>query len=608
MHLKHLFSLLCLSLCALTAGYGNTGSIGTFLDSAYACRLRADYNGNLSYLKNAEKSIVAATDPVLAAKVYSEISKQYLIFNTDYDRSKAYAQKSLAIGQKSKNALATAYGYYALASWYNYLDIREVAVENVQHALDILRKNPDADLTSRLYYIMYGVYANWDDIQQSSKYADLAISASLAAKQYELLSNAYTGKSVVMGYRYQNTQDKTYIDSMRSYLHKAIALYNQHPGEVGIRTYAIANLNLADFFYRYQRENKEINQDSIVYFANIAAQAAQHFDRNYEILGNVKGLHSEIAILQNDLPAAEAYLMDAYIHLKNAPLPSYYTLSNVAEGLTKLYEREGKYKSALFYQKEQQTFNDSIFNQVSLQQVKKLEAQFENKKLTEDLKVADKEASNRKRQNLLLWGICLLLGISIFLLLKYFKAKTRLHFQNTLRLENEKEEERQRSAMRLKMEQAAKIQLETKQELLTLQKEQLEKEAMADALQIERKNNLLLELKDKLKKLETEGNRGTVDRLIREEMQIEEALQQSVKEFKHINPDFFQKLKEKSANRLSALELKHCAYLLLGLSTKQMAAVFHVDPKSIRVSKYRIKQKLQLGKDIDLDGFIQALK
>lgn len=602
------FIILAFFLCLINKSKSQSGGIEILLDSAYSCRLHADYEGNLQYLRKAEKIITTQTDPLLVSKVYSELSKQNLITNADYDQSKAYAEKSLSAGRQSKNKLAIAYGYYSLANWYNYLDIRDVAVANAQKALKILRDTPDQDLASRIYYIMYGVYANWNDLPQSSKYADLAVLTALEARQFEILSNAYTAKSVVMGYQYNKTKDIIYLDSIRMYLHKAVDLFEAHPDKVGIRTYAIANLNLANFFFQHPNENNSIDQDSIRYFSNIAANAAREFDHNYEILGNVKGLHSELAILQNDLPAAEAYLMDAYTQLKQAPLPSYYTLFNVSAGLTKLYEKENKFKSALFYQKQQQIFNDSIFNQNAIQQVKKLEAQYENKKLTEDLKTLDLEASNKKRQNLLLWGICLLLGCSLFLLLLYFKAKTRLHRQNTWRLENEQEEERKRIALKLQVEQAAKVQLETKQQLLTLQKEQLEKEAMADALQIERKNNLLLELKEKLKKLETDGNRGTVDRLIREEMQIEEALQQSVKEFKHIHPDFFQKLKEKSGNRLTSLELKHCAYLLLGLSTKEMASIFHVDPKSIRVSKYRIKQKLQLGKQTDLDGFIQELK
>lgn len=43
------------------------------------------------------------------------------------------------------------------------------------------------------------------------------------------------------------------------------------------------------------------------------------------------------------------------------------------------------------------------------------------------------------------------------------------------------------------------------------------------------------------------------------------------------------------------------------LSTKEIASQMNVEPKSIRMARYRIKQKLNLGKDEDLDQFIQQL-
>lgn len=606
---KHLLSfiLMLTSLAHFSFGQSAT-TIPSLLDSAYSHRLKADYSGNLVYLSQAEKLINEKTDPLIMAKVYAELSKQALIANTDYDKAKKYAEKSLQVGMESKQALAMAYGYSALSTWYHYLNIPDLTVENTQKALSLLKGNADLELKARLYYTMYGVYSSWDDVKKSDDYARMAIRSASAGKQYELLSNAYTARSIVMGYHYDQTKDQKYLDSMRTDLHRAISLYHTFPGQVGVRTYAIANLNLANFFFEYHPDSPKINQDSILYFARITQRVAHSFDKSYEIQGNVNGLLSEIAMMQGNTQDAESFLMDSYLHLKKAAVPAYYTLANVAQGLTQLYEHNGDYKKALFYQKEKLAFKDSVFNQASLQQVKKLEAQFENQRLSEALKTAAKEAKAKRTQNLLLWGICILLVLSLFFIYQFFKNKSRIQRQQAERLKKEKEDEKLKAVMQLKVEQEEQARLKSEQALLSLQKDQLEKEAMADALQIERKNTLLLELKDKLKKLETDDNRGTVDRLLREEMQIEEALEQSAKEFKHIRPAFFQKLKELSENKLTPLELKHCAYLLLKLSTKDMATVFHVDPKSIRVSKYRIKQKLKLDKNTDLDSFIQELK
>src|SRR5690606_40083980 len=122
-----------------------------------------------------------------------------------------------------------------------------------------------------------------------------------------------------------------------------------------------------------------------------------------------------------------------------------------------------------------------------------------------------------------------------------------------------------------------------------------------------RKNRLLLQLKDKFKQLETSENVGFIDRMIKEEMRLEERVEDSARAFKDIHPDFFVKLNTLSENKLSTLELKHCAYIHLQLSTKEIAAAFNIEPKSVRVSKYSIKQKLQLPKETELDNFLQTL-
>src|SRR5690606_10504612 len=123
----------------------------------------------------------------------------------------------------------------------------------------------------------------------------------------------------------------------------------------------------------------------------------------------------------------------------------------------------------------------------------------------------------------------------------------------------------------------------------------------------ERKNRLLQQLKLQFRQLEAETSTGYIDRVIKEEMRLEERVENSAKAFEHINSEFFSKLKEQSGGKLTSLEMKHCAYIHLQLSTKEIAAAFHIEPKSVRVSKYRIKQKLGLGKAVDLDRFLLAL-
>lgn len=74
-----------------------------------------------------------------------------------------------------------------------------------------------------------------------------------------------------------------------------------------------------------------------------------------------------------------------------------------------------------------------------------------------------------------------------------------------------------------------------------------------------------------------------------------------------VSPAFNARLQERADNKLTALDLKYCRMIYLNMSSKEMADILQVDPKTIRVTKYRLKQKLGLGKDDDLAGVITEI-
>ncbi|WP_406629794.1 helix-turn-helix transcriptional regulator [Ornithobacterium rhinotracheale] len=95
---------------------------------------------------------------------------------------------------------------------------------------------------------------------------------------------------------------------------------------------------------------------------------------------------------------------------------------------------------------------------------------------------------------------------------------------------------------------------------------------------------------------------------MREEKRIDESLETSLNEFKSIHPQFFEKLNELSEGRLTPLDQRYCGYLYLNLSTKEIATIFSVEPKSVRMTKYRIKQKLNLVGEQSLEEFLRGLE
>ncbi|MBN1144291.1 MAG: inorganic phosphate transporter [Bacteroidales bacterium] len=73
-----------------------------------------------------------------------------------------------------------------------------------------------------------------------------------------------------------------------------------------------------------------------------------------------------------------------------------------------------------------------------------------------------------------------------------------------------------------------------------------------------------------------------------------------------IHKDFHLKLKSSYPN-LTEFEKRLAGLLRLNLSTKEMAALLNISPKSVEVARYRLKKKLQLSKDQALHDFISNL-
>ena len=76
--------------------------------------------------------------------------------------------------------------------------------------------------------------------------------------------------------------------------------------------------------------------------------------------------------------------------------------------------------------------------------------------------------------------------------------------------------------------------------------------------------------------------------------------------FEAVSPHFFENLK-KLAPALTDLDLKHCAYLKLNLTPKQVAQILGINPKSVTLSRVRIKKKIQLPENEKLGDFLQNI-
>jgi len=140
-----------------------------------------------------------------------------------------------------------------------------------------------------------------------------------------------------------------------------------------------------------------------------------------------------------------------------------------------------------------------------------------------------------------------------------------------------------------------------------------EKEQKKVALSIIRKNEILFKLKAEIEILKLKPEKtlkysdlNTLKLLILENLNVENERKSFDIYIKELNNTFFQNL-EKKYPGLSDNEKKLCSLLRLKLTSKEIASILNITPKSVEVNRYRLRKKMNIKKEEKLSKIIRKL-
>ncbi|NNK10294.1 MAG: LuxR family transcriptional regulator [Flavobacteriaceae bacterium] len=156
---------------------------------------------------------------------------------------------------------------------------------------------------------------------------------------------------------------------------------------------------------------------------------------------------------------------------------------------------------------------------------------------------------------------------------------------------------------------------QNEKELIRLKNKQLKKkfknknnELAASTLSIIRKNELLSKVKKQL--LSSEGESVTsvkqIVKIIDKSINRNDDWEMFMKAFNHADRKFLKKLKKVHPN-LTPNDIKLCAYLRLNLSSKEIAPLLNISPRSVEIKRYRLRKKMNLTHDSNLTDYILTL-
>jgi DNA-binding CsgD family transcriptional regulator/ligand-binding sensor domain-containing protein len=204
-----------------------------------------------------------------------------------------------------------------------------------------------------------------------------------------------------------------------------------------------------------------------------------------------------------------------------------------------------------------------------------------------------------------------------FVYLVVIFVKKRMQREKQQLIERQKEELRrhreQYELERLEMEnKIMKLENEKLESDLTTQRTQVElknKELASQAININRKNEILNYIKKELDKVNKKVNfdaqfqLNLLNRKIKEDLNLEADWEYFKQYFDEVQGDFIKRLKDQYPE-LSPSDLKLCAYLRMNLSTKEIAPFLKISPRGVEIHRYRLRKKLGLSRDENLVNFL----
>ncbi len=263
--------------------------------------------------------------------------------------------------------------------------------------------------------------------------------------------------------------------------------------------------------------------------------------------------------------------------------------SQILNNLSLIFERLGNLDSAYFYLKEyvgisKQLVNNSKAIDAYQAYVSTFLESSENK-----LTIAEQKIRLKNNSIIIIISISLAAILAAGLLLLYSRQQKR-----NKESENKDLEER----------------LQQEKEIQQLQDDKMKaqvRELSSYSMLLSSKNNILQQISSLTETLHSDQKELTeIKKIIKSNLNTDSDWKMSMMHFEKVHPDFFHKLKIQCSD-LTKNDLRLCAYMQIGIDSKQIAQILNVSHGSVRMHRYRVKKKLGLHEDANLDDFLRTV-
>ncbi|QNN42871.1 LuxR family transcriptional regulator [Pedobacter roseus] len=569
------------------------------------CKLaKANFEKNLplsfQLADQALKVSAGLKDGKSKAMTYATMVHLY-VWKKDMKNAYQSLDSAMYYARKTKDRATLGFVWFR-SGWLDLVnDENDKSITKMFKALDFFKGENAYEYESTIYHYLASFYGYGNNPSKQQKYAGLCYQTAVKSQQVDLLNNAYFTIGQTFFDRFKlDTTKRNLLDSTLKVYKKSLWLSKKQEGRLLVysNTAAVA-LNTANTYFQYFPASY---RDSAEKYVDVAIEIATKTNLQ-EILLNCYGLKSEYYLRDGNYEQAEKILLTGLSKIADGVVKMPLTKSRIFQGLSNIAEKKGDKTAALNYFKEYVANYKKAFDEEKINNTVRIEAQYQSEKKEQEIAYLHQQSAYTKKLNIFyiisgLTGIVALL----FLLISYnYKLKASVRKQELI------DQQKDAAELKAQLKEAEALQLKAEQDLLKERQERLEKEVLAGNLQIEEKNELLELISGKVNSESHLSLDEQIKRIVNQQKKMDKEFEEYKVDFFDANPAFFERLQEKANQTLTRLDLKYCSYMLMGLTNKEVSIRLGIEPKSVRMSRYRIKQKLGLGKDHDLNLFLQQL-
>lgn len=526
-----------------------------------------------------------------------ETARSLMVLNR-YIESFAYAKASRADSLLLTRAL--------MRNARNYEDLgnQHQALVLLQRALSIAKRTADKRHLAALYNNIFAIYYSLREFNQAEDLLQMSLQLSLAAADSASIRNNYNNFGLVC---YERGQ----YDKALTFMNKALA-YAPRADRVGM---SLIYTNRAEVFTLQNRLSQ----------AERALQKALYLQRGYQHDNRTVQTRLNMTFLKARLgKRTEALTMQHALYQTMPHLPLAMQ-ANAYEQMADICFNLGDSLAALRNILRFMPLNDSLQRADNNSQLQQLLVAYDadrlkqhNTNLAQTVDIYRLKAEGRTRLLAVAVPLLVVLIVLVVLLwrrMRTDRAKNKLisEQQQQLLIYEQQEREREQQEMRRKQEALKRKQEEMaqRQEEMSLELDHKNRQLTSYTLDLAAVNEFHQHVSASLsalreKKLSAdEADNELKDLILSLQHFNDKPLGDDFRVyFDEVHPGFLMRLSQQFS-ALSKADLRLCAYLHLGMTTKEIAALTFKEVRSVESARNRLRKKLNLPPETNLAQFLE---